>query len=144
MQSFLGWRRSPRRRSADRIEPFSTRIGVGVLFEGALHGPGNYLVEGEVVGGGDVEGAIVLAAGAYWKGNLAADHVRISGKVEGDISGRSKIELAPTAVVIGNLSSPVIAIAEGAQYEGTISRPRQTQVTRFTERRAENSTRLPA
>lgn len=143
MQAFLGWRRALRRRSADRIEPFSTQLGVGVLFEGRLQGAGNYLIEGEVVGGGDVQGAVVLAAGAYWKGDLAADHVRIAGKVEGDVSARSKIELAPTAVVIGNLASPVIAIAEGAMYEGTIS-PRQTRLTRFTERRADNGTRLPA
>jgi len=37
--------------------------------------------------------------------------------------------------VTGNLSGPVVAIAEGALYEGAISRPRKTQVTRYNERR---------
>ncbi|MCK7576681.1 MAG: hypothetical protein MZV65_12835 [Chromatiales bacterium] len=38
-------------------------------------------------------------------------------------------------MVTGNLASPVIAIAEGAVYEGTISRPRNTVVTHHPERR---------
>jgi cytoskeletal protein CcmA (bactofilin family) len=135
MQSLLGWRRTKRRRSADRIEDYTTRIGIGFLLTGGLQGSGHYLVEGEVVGDGEVDGAVVLAAGAYWKGDLVADHVRVAGKVEGDVTARTKIELAPTAVVTGNLASPVIAIAAGAVYEGVINRPRKTRVTRFTERR---------
>jgi cytoskeletal protein CcmA (bactofilin family) len=143
MPPLFGWR-AKRRRSTDRIETFTTQIATGFFFEGTLDGEGNYLVQGEVVGNGDIDGVVVLAAGAYWKGDLSADHVRIAGKVEGNLVASTKIELAPTAVVTGNLSSPVIAIAEGAVYEGSISRPRKTRVTRFTERRDPHRSRLSA
>ena len=141
---FFAWRRKQLRRSADQLSVFSSQIGIGTLLMGELNGTGNYHIQGEVVGDGDIEGAVVLAAGAYWKGNVTADYVRIAGKVEGNVMARSKIELAPTAVVTGNLSGPVVTIAEGAQYDGAISRSRKTQVTRYNERRGPGTTRLPA
>ncbi len=139
---FLEWRRQPRRRSADQLTEFSSQIGIGTLFQGTLKGKGSYRIQGEVVGDGDIEGAVVLAAGSYWKGNVTADYIRIAGKVEGNVVARSKIDLTPTAVVTGDLSGPVVAIAEGALYEGAISRPRKTQVTRYNERRDPGTTTL--
>jgi cytoskeletal protein CcmA (bactofilin family) len=135
LPKWFEWRRQPRRRSTDRLTVFSSQVGIGTLLQGVLQGKGSYLIQGEVVGDGDIEGAVVLAAGAYWKGDVVADYVRIAGKVEGHVVARAKIELTPTAVVTGDLSAPVVAIAEGAQYEGAISRPRKTQITRHNERR---------
>ena len=144
LPKWLEWRRPPRRRSADRLTVFSSQIGIGTLLQGVLRGKGSYQIQSEVVGDGEIEGAVVLAAGAYWKGNVTADYVRIAGKVEGNVVARSKIDLTPTAVVTGDLSAPVVAIAEGALYEGAISRPRKTQVTRYNERRDPGITTLPA
>jgi cytoskeletal protein CcmA (bactofilin family) len=135
-------RRPQRRRSADQLDAFTSHIGIGTLLEGQIEGKGNYLVEGEVVGDADINGVLVLAAGAYWMGNVTADHVKVGGKIDGNVTARVKMELAPTAMVIGNLASPVIAIAEGAVYEGRINRPTKTQVTRHAERRG-NGTSLP-
>lgn len=135
MNRFVFWRRPKRRRHTDRLDAHTSRIGAGFLFQGELRGKGSYLVQGEIVGNGDVDGAVVLAAGAYWQGHVIADYVQIAGRVDGNVEARGKIELLPTAVVCGDLQSPLIAIAEGAQVEGTISRPRKTRVTRFIERR---------
>lgn len=128
-------KRPKRRRATDQVTAFTDRIAAGCLIDGALTGRGNVLVQGEVVGGGEFEGAVVLAAGAFWKGELVADYVKVAGKIDGDVTARTKLELEATAVVTGDLASPVIAIAEGAVYEGTIRRPRNTQVTRYVERR---------
>jgi len=144
LPKFFARRRKQRRRSVDQLTVFSSQIGSGTLLQGELNGKGSYHIQGEVVGDGDIEGAVVLVAGAYWKGNVTADYVRIAGKVEGDVAARSKIELTATAVVTGDLSAPVIAMAEGALYEGAISRPRNTQVTRYSERRDPGATTLPA
>jgi cytoskeletal protein CcmA (bactofilin family) len=141
---FKKWQREPRRRSTDKLKTFSTQIGIGIRFQGSLHGAGSYLIQGEVIGDGDIEGTVVLAAGANWKGDLTADYVRIAGRVEGDVVARSKIELISTAVVTGNLSAPLIAIEEGSTYQGTINRPRKTQVTRYTERRGKGGPKPPS
>ena len=144
LPEFIERRRQKRRRSTDRMAAFTSQIGAGFLFEGALEGKGNYLVQGEIVGDGDVEGMVTLAAGAYWKGNVNADYVQVAGKIEGNVVATSKIELAATAEVTGDLSAPLIAIAEGAQYQGTINRPRKTQVTRYRERRGLGEPKTPA
>lgn len=134
---FIEDRRQKRRRSEDQLTAFTSQIGTGLKFEGELHGVGNYQVQGEVVGEAEIEGVLAIAPGGWWKGKLSADLVQISGKVDGDIVARSKIELGPTAVVTGDLSAPLIAIAEGAVYQGSINRPRKTQVTRYRERRGQ-------
>lgn len=144
LPEFIERRRQKRRRSTDRMASFTSQIGAGFLFEGALEGKGNYLVQGEIVGDGDVEGVVTLAAGAYWKGNVSADYVQVAGKIEGNVIATAKIELAPTAEVTGDLSAPLIAIAEGAQYQGTINRPRKTQVTRYRERRGLGEPKTPS
>jgi len=132
---FVFWRRPKRRRHTDQLDTPTSRIGAGFLLQGDLRGQGCYLVQGEIVGDGEVDGAVVLVAGAYWQGRITADYVQIAGRVDGDVEAYAKIELLPTAVVSGNLKSPVIAIAEGAVVEGAIIRPRKTRLTRFTERR---------
>lgn len=137
LPKFIERRRQKRRRSTDHLGAFTSQVGAGLLFQGTLQGQGNYLVQGEIVGDGEIEGMVALAAGAYWKGNVSADYVQIAGKIEGNVVADSKIELTATAVVTGDLSAPLIAIAEGAQYQGSINRPRKTQVTRYRERRGQ-------
>ena len=143
LPDFIERRRQKRRRSTDHLGAFTTQVGIGFLLQGALQGKGNYFVQGEIVGDGEIDGVVSLAAGAYWKGNVTADYVQVAGKIEGHVVADSKIELAPTAVVTGDLSAPVIAIAEGAQYLGTIHRPRKTQVTRYRERRGFGEQKTP-
>lgn len=135
MKKLAFWRRPPRRRYTDRLKPPTSQVGAGFLLHGDLRGRGNYLVQGEVVGNGEVEGAVMLAAGSYWKGDVSADFVQIAGRIDGVVEARDRIELLSTAAVTGELRSPLIAIAEGAQIEGPIRRPRKTRVIRFTEKR---------
>jgi len=98
-------KRPKHRRATDQVVTFTDRIAAGCLIDGALTGRGRFLVQGEVVGGGEVEGAVVLAAGAFWKGQLVADYVKVAGKIEGDVTARTKLELEATAVVTGDLAS---------------------------------------
>lgn len=144
LPKFIERRRQKRRRSTDHLAAFTNHIGAGLLFQGTLQGEGNYFVQGEVVGDGEIQGVVALAAGAYWKGNVSAEYVQVAGKIEGNVVATSKIELAATAVVTGDLSAPLIAIAEGAQYQGSINRPRKTQVTRYRERRGLGEPKPPA
>jgi cytoskeletal protein CcmA (bactofilin family) len=129
--------RKPKRRTTDQLDEPTTRIAPGFLFEGQLEGKGVYLIEGEVVGEGRIRGIVTLAAGSYWKGNLTADVVLLAGKFEGNLTAEEKIDLAPTAQITGDLTAPSVSIAEGAVVEGRISRPRKTQVTRYSERRGQ-------
>lgn len=127
--------RKQRRRTLDRIENFTTMLGPDSVYTGVFQGKDNHIIYGEVQGECDIEGILVLGEGSRWKGNIRAASVVIAGRVEGDIEATQKLELARTGYVYGKMTSPVVAIARGAVHEGSIRMAKQTQITRFVERR---------
>lgn len=129
------FRRRNRRRAIDRIN-FSTLVGKSTVYRGDIAGDENYHIYGSVYGDSDIDGHLVLAAGARWRGNIRARHVVIAGEVDGNVSAVEKLELHETARIVGNITAPVIAIAEGAVYDGKIHMRPRPHVTRFSEKRS--------
>ncbi len=124
-----------RRRTLDHVGDFTTMLGPESVYMGVFQGKDNHIIYGEVQGECDLEGILVLGEGSRWKGNIRAANIVIAGRVEGDIQATNKLELAKTAYVHGKITSPVVAIARGAVHEGSIRMSRQTQITRYVERR---------
>lgn len=122
-----------KRRSLDSMRNLPSTIARDQAFIGNLQGKENFLVRGIVRGNSDVEGVMMLAQDCQWQGNVVADTIVIRGRVEGNVTARHKLELRSTAQVSGNVSSPLIAMAEGAVVKGNISR--DSMVTHFKERR---------
>jgi cytoskeletal protein CcmA (bactofilin family) len=129
--------RRRKRRLLDRIEGFDTVIGPESVIAGTFGGKDNYLVHGRVTGQCDLNGTFMLAAGGQWLGDIVADNVIIAGEVEGDVTARTRLDLAATARIRGNLKSPAISIAQGAVYEGKVDMVRATQLTHYSERRVQ-------
>lgn len=141
MPGLFHWGRRKKRRFSDGLFPVSDRIAPGTAFRGTLQGRGNLLVCGEVHGNGEIDGGLVVAPGARWKGNVLAHRILIAGEVDGDVTALERLELAASARITGNLASPAIAIAEGAVHEGQIRAPKKSQLTRFSERRGRDERR---
>lgn len=129
------------RRTLDNIIRFTSSIGENIEFSGSFSGEGNLVVRGHVKGDSDVNSTVVIAETGSWDGKLTADTVIVAGIVNGDIVAREKIEVLENAKIIGNLSSPVIAIETGAIHEGHIDMSSTTKVKRFQEKR-NNPTRI--
>ena len=127
--------RRKNRRTLDHTE-FPTVIGEYMTYRGDLAGAGNYLVHGRVEGRCDIDGRLLLGPTAYWLGDIAATHVVIAGEVVGDVYAGVKLELQATARIRGNITSPVIAMAEGALYDGEIRMRPRPQLVRFNEKRS--------
>lgn len=120
------------RRSLDGVDGFTTSVGPGSIFTGTIGGEGHTIVLGRVEGNSELAGTVVIGEGGVWVGDITAQTVVIAGQVEGAVTAREKIEIVSTAQIRGSLTSPVIAIAEGAVHEGEI---RMGEVTRFTDQR---------
>ena len=120
------------RRSLDGVEGFTTSVGAGSVFTGTIGGEGHTIVLGRVEGSSDLNGTLVIGEGGAWLGNVTAKNVVIAGELEGTIVAQEKIEILSTAQIRGSLTSPVIAIAEGAVHDGEIH---MGEVKRFTDRR---------
>jgi cytoskeletal protein CcmA (bactofilin family) len=120
------------RRSLDGVNGFTTSIGPGNVFRGSISGDGHTIVLGRVEGSSELDGTLVVGDGGVWMGDTMAKNVVIAGQLEGTIVAQEKIEILSTAVVRGSLSSPLIAIAEGAVHDGEIH---MGEVKRFKDQR---------
>ena len=120
------------RRSLDSVDGFTTSIGSESIFTGTIGGSGHTIVLGSVVGNSDLVGTLVIGEGGRWIGDISAKHIVIAGQVEGAVTASEKMEIVSTAQIKGSLTSPFIAIAEGAVHEGEIH---MGEVKRFTDHR---------
>lgn len=120
------------RRTLDSLEGFSTSIGPDNSIKGSISGEGHSIILGKFIGNGKLNGTIVVGEGGVWTGNITADNVVIAGEVSGDIVAKKKIDVVSTAKINGSLTSPFIAIAEGAVHEGEIH---MAEVKRYTDKR---------
>ncbi|HEX9627587.1 MAG TPA: polymer-forming cytoskeletal protein [Acidiferrobacterales bacterium] len=122
-----------KRRALDEVSKLPSIIDRDAVYVGNLEGRDNYVVHGEVTGDADLEGALMLGPGCRWQGNIRADVVVVRGRVMGDIQARVKLDLRATARVTGNVSGPLIAIADGAVVQGEIGG--DSVINHYRERR---------
>ena len=62
---------------------------------------------------------ITVGANAEVEGNIIADDIVISGIIRGNVTGK-KVRLTSTALVLGDITHGVIAIEDGARFEGHV------------------------
>lgn len=122
-----------RRRSLDQLKKVPIILGQGMVRVGLLEGCDNYVVHGQVDCNCDIDGVLLIGPDCLWVGNIQADTVIVKGRVQGNIHAHFKIEVRTGARIKGNLSSPLIAVAEGAMVQARVTS--DSVVTRFTERR---------
>ena len=122
-----------RRRSLDQLQKVPTILGQGMVHLGVLQGRENYVVHGHVDCNCDIDGVLLIGPDCLWVGNIQADTVIVKGRVQGSIHAHFKIEVRPGARIKGDLSSPLIAVAEGAVVQGHVAP--DSMISRFTERR---------
>ncbi len=88
----------------------------GVLsFEGTVRIDG--LFEGEVI----TEDNLIIGETATVKAEIKVGAVIVQGYMEGNINASNKIQIASKGKLIGNITTPVLHIEEGAILEGNVS-----------------------
>jgi cytoskeletal protein CcmA (bactofilin family) len=95
-------------------------IGAGVLVDGTISGDGELVIEGEVKGTIKLRSDLRIGTNARVEATVHARNVVVEGTVIGDLSAENRIELVATSSVEGNVRSPKIIVAEGAQFRGTV------------------------
>lgn len=77
----------------------------------------NTSITGELVS----SGAVRIAAGARFIGNIHAAEAVVAGAVKGDIDVNGPVTLEETAVVVGNIKCKSVQVETGAVIEGMCS-----------------------
>jgi cytoskeletal protein CcmA (bactofilin family) len=92
-----------------------SKISGKLLFEGATR------IDGQVDGEISAKESLVIGESAIITAQIKASSIIVAGKVSGDIIASQRLEIRPSARVIGNLTAPVLFVHEGAMFEGHCS-----------------------
>jgi len=112
-------------------------IGSGAVINGDLTGNEDVVFEGKLTGDFIAsEATLTVGKTGQVEAALRAPRVVVMGTVNGTITGRERIELQATAVVNGDLSAPLVVIADGAQLAGRVDMGKRTIAARVEQYKA--------
>ncbi len=100
--------------------PARTYVAPGSRIEGSITGDAEVLVDGSLAGTVELEGRFVLGRRGRIEADVMAHSVQISGHVKGDVRASEKIEVLSSGSVEGDLTAPLVSIAEGGICNGRI------------------------
>lgn len=96
----------------------STIIAQGITFTGTLRGEGVVQVEGVVEGEFDMTGAVIVAESGLIRGPIAADVVRVAGRIEGNVHAREHMRLESSGSLDGDVTTASLVVEDGGVLNG--------------------------
>jgi cytoskeletal protein CcmA (bactofilin family) len=127
-----------KRRLLDQISEIGespTFVAPGSRLTGDLETDGPLVVLGAVRGDGRIGGALSMAAGSEWHGEIHARAAVIAGRIVGRLVVEGKLEVGASAVIQAEIVARTVAVARGAVIEGAVTVTSGEPVTRFEEKR---------
>ena len=101
-------------------------IGKSVVIKGELNGSEDLTIEGQVEGKIELrQNVLTIGANGKIKAQVFAKAVIILGEVTGNVTASEKVDIRDNGSVDGDITSPRVAIAEGAHFRGSIDMQRQ-------------------
>lgn len=78
-------------------------------------------IDGPTQGAIRYEGTVIVGPLGEVKGGIIATAIVVEGSVQGDLQATQTLRISASGSVVGDLSSPRIAVARGARIQGRIS-----------------------
>jgi cytoskeletal protein CcmA (bactofilin family) len=102
----------------------TTLIAHGAVIDGSITFAGILEIEGRVNGdifaAGDEQAVVRLLQGGHVHGNVSAPLIVVNGTVTGNIHSSDHAELAPRAVINGDVCYNLLEMSKGAQVNGRL------------------------
>ncbi|OVE78405.1 hypothetical protein BVX98_00145 [bacterium F11] len=103
---------------SDKSQPkIETIIGAGTELAGNIRTNESVRVDGKVIGEVSAESVVVGEKGVI-QGNITTNNVVVGGRVKGNISSGSNLEILSHGHVFGDIQTVKLIIADGATFEG--------------------------
>ena len=97
-------------------------IGPSITIKGEVSGAEDLLVEGMVEGTIALkDNAVIIGKSAKVKADVVANIVVVEGQVEGNLLGHSQVIVQKSGCVRGNITTPRLALEDGARLKGAIN-----------------------
>ena len=111
----------PTPQSVESFCPEVTHIGKSIVIKGEVSGSENVYLDGELEGSvGLLDGSLTVGPDGRIRADLQARNIVIRGRVDGNLYGLERVELKKSAVFVGDIYTPRIAIEDGAFLEGNV------------------------
>src|SRR5690606_33321831 len=95
-------------------------IASDLTIEGKTSGSGHVRIAGRFKGDVNVEGDLTIDGGARLNGGVRAKRVTVAGELEGNIESAERVELQPSAVLIGDVKAGTLTVASGSRIRGHV------------------------
>ena len=113
----MAWKWSGENKNAGADE-WTGFFDQGVKLEGTLQLTGTFRLNGQVKGNIISEQSLILGENAKVEGQIEGNHVVISGRFDGVIFAKGRVEIQPKGVVTGEIHSPCLVIEPGGIFDG--------------------------
>ena len=100
--------------------------GQSIVIKGDISGGEDLVIAGRVEGSITLNGRVLtLAAGSHVVGEVEAGTVIVSGKMDGTIEAKDRLDIKSTADVKGQLSTSKLIVADGSQLNAKVEMPQR-------------------
>ncbi len=103
-------------------------IGQSVQIEGELTGQEDLVIDGKIDGKIVLDGHhLTVGPNGRIHAEVHAKSVQVNGEVSGNILADDKVEISSSGSVLGDITAPRVALADGSSFKGSIdmgSKPR--------------------
>jgi cytoskeletal protein CcmA (bactofilin family) len=100
--------------------------GQSIVIKGDISGSEDLVIAGRVEGSITLNGRVLtLAAGSHVIGEIEAGTVVVSGKLEGSVEAKERLDIKNTAVIDGKLSTARLIVADGSQITAKVEMGKQ-------------------
>jgi cytoskeletal protein CcmA (bactofilin family) len=90
----------------------------GVKLEGTLELSGTFRIDSEVKGTVVAQESLILGENAKVEGKIECNHVVVSGRFDGVIFAKGRVEIQAKGIVTGEIHSPCLVIEAGGIFDG--------------------------
>ena len=110
--------------------------GQSIVIKGDISGSEDLVIAGRVEGSITLNGRVLtLAAGSHVVGEIEAGTVVVSGKLDGKVEAKERLDIKSTAVVNGTLSTASLIVADGSQITAKVEMPEARRAEAEARRR---------
>ncbi len=95
-----------------------TYIGEDTSFDGIVTSSKSLTIFGGVKGTIECQGRVVVGQTGNVEADIVADDVAVSGKVVGNVTAKSKLEVTSTGIIQGDVKTARLIMEDGGKLDG--------------------------
>ncbi|MDH5668217.1 MAG: polymer-forming cytoskeletal protein [Nitrospira sp.] len=95
-----------------------TLLAKGVELKGEIKVEGTVRIDGRLDGDVHTKGEVIVGEEGIVKGTITAGSLISSGRIKANVTVTERVQLLKTAILIGEVHSPIMVMEEGAKFQG--------------------------